>query len=305
MKAHSPQIAVVVLSCMLAPAGRTQQARVETRWKDLRPPQLKQSLTTAAASALGREILAQAVARHGGVDRWQRFTTAEAHLRDEWHPQRIQFNPWPGNNLLLRFQVLLGTFNSRVELLEGEGRGQIWGIQSWRPYKKMPRRAPVFSDDRNISFFLPTYHYFLEFPFRIARAPIVAYVGERSHGGRNYQLVFATWGRPEPHAEHDQYLLWINRESGLIEIAQYTIRDFGPGVEGTMQFSDFREVQGLRLAFRQTVQALDAPPGEFGHRIVIERLVFDAVPRQALLPDASLPFMGDEKPSPSSHPGRR
>ncbi len=305
MNTHPARVVVIALSCMLAPAGRTHQAGVETTWKDLRPAALKQSRITAAAATRGRELLARAVARHGGVDRWQRFTTAEAHLRDEWHPQRIQFNPWPGNNLLLRFQVLLGTFNSRVGLLEGADRGQIWGIQSWRPYKQLRGKEPVFSDDRNISFFLPTYHYFLEFPFRIARAPIVAYVGERSHGGRNYQLVFATWGRPEPHAEHDQYLLWINRESGLIEIAQYTIRDFGPAVEGTMQFSDFREVQGLRLAFRHTVQALDAPSGEFGHRIVIERLVFDAVPREALLPDASLPFMGDEKPSPSSHNGRR
>ena len=111
----------------------------------------------------------------------------------------------------------------------------------------------------------------------------------------------ATWETAEPHQEHDQYLLYINQESKLIEYASYTIREnYLPGPKkfyGTIQFSDLREVKGVKIPFRQSV-FLNAPKEKerkYLHQLTIEEFRFDSFDKELLYPDSSLELMGDEK----------
>jgi len=264
----------------------------------------------------GRELLEQLAERHG-LAAWKRRTTMEVVGRDSW-PGGGPW--WPEATQRFRTQALLGSFTSRAELLDGRGRGELWGLQAWAPYRKSPAdRVPTFlsEPDRAITFYLPTLQYFNELPFRLRSAPVVRDAGEAHHRGRGYQRVFVTWGGPEPRPEHDQYVLWIDQQTHLLSMVRYTLRDgvvWMPRVQarlfrsvmlGTMHYEDYRDVDGVMLPFVQTVVL---PPPEltryplsehFFHRIEVDEARFDSVPRETLLPDPARGETGDRKPEPA------
>lgn len=279
-------------------------------WADLRPPALQDG--SADATREGRELLERLAARHG-LEAWRRHATMEVVATDLWR----QGGWWPAPRQRFRSQSLLGTFTSRVELLDGPRAGEIRGLQSWTAYRREPGSADVaiVEPAPEITFYLPTLQYFSELPFRLLEADIVLHGGGADHRGRAYELLFATWGAPEPGPEHDQYVLWIGRDSGLVEMVRYTVRDLAPMASGlarrmmravgagTIHFDDYREIDGVMVPFAQTVvlqePALTSHPiGEsFLHRLEIEMADFDSVSRQALLPLPGLPAPEDRKPA--------
>ncbi|HSF15730.1 MAG TPA: hypothetical protein VLK65_09260 [Vicinamibacteria bacterium] len=262
----------------------------------------------------GSERLERLAERHG-LSAFRRHVTMETVSRDRW-PSGAAW--WPENEQRFRAQALLGTFTSRVELLDGPAEGELWGLQAWAPYKKKGAGAsPTFieEDDGALTFYLPTLQYFNELPFRLLNATVVRDGGTAGHRGRRYDLVFVTWGRPEPQPDLDQYVLWIDRETGLLAKARYTVREavprmppsqqrlFRPLVAGTIHFEDYREIEGVQVPFTQTITL---PPPEltryplsehFFHRLTIEEAAFDTVSREDLLPDPSRGEPGDRKPA--------
>jgi hypothetical protein len=149
----------------------------------------------------------------------------------------------------------------------GERDGEIWGIQSRSAYK-IPKGAdrPILTPhDPAIEFYLPTLQYFDELPFRLRAAPVILFAGQGQYRGRQHERVFVTWGTPEPHAEHDQYELWIDPESGLIDVARYTVREavdrsgfwmkpiMKAFAAGTIHFQDYRMIDGVQIPFRSVV----------------------------------------------------
>ena len=193
---------------------------------DLRNDAIKRSGITDQAAVKGRQLLLTAAQAHG-IEKATSYATAEFTFADDWTGLIGKFmNPWPENKKLTRMQTLLGAFTSRVEFLEGRGAGEIWGIQAWASYKQENKNTEaVFEEDGTIRFFLPTQQYFSELPFRVLQAEIVAHMGERSLDGKEYHLVLATWGAVEPNTEYDQYAIWINKETSLIEKMTYTVRE--------------------------------------------------------------------------------
>jgi steroid delta-isomerase-like uncharacterized protein len=219
----------------LAPAGETGRAL------DLRPEPLRQAGPTEAGVRAGRELLRQAAERHG-LQRWRSHTSFEAVWTDDWAPKIFEsgYGWWPIQKQRLRTRALLGTFSSQVELLDGPHKGEIWGVQSFLGYKKSGQGGQAsFGTEKVLTFYLPALQYFNELPFRLLAAEHVADAGTGSAGGRTYRLVYATWGSFEPNLEHDQYVLWIDPQSLLVEMCRYTVRDASPDAAGTILFSDY------------------------------------------------------------------
>jgi hypothetical protein len=279
-------------------------------YADLRTDTIKQIGVDAALAARGREMLL-AAARSHGLEAWKRHRTFEAVATDSW---RSGSPWWPASPQRFRAQRRLGTFTSRAELLDGVHQGEIWGIQSWAAYKKRGAEGPSFVRDRAIEFYLPTLQYFDELPFRMLAAPVVLYAGEGQYLGRTYEKVFVTWGSPQPHAEHDQYVLWINHATGLIDVVRYTLRDAVPMsslimrpvmkvfAAGTIHYRTYRRQDGVMVPFEQTVTL---PPPEstrlplednYFHRLVLESARFDSFDPAWLTLDPARPEAGDAKP---------
>ncbi len=267
---------------------------------DLRTKQLKQAGYTASLAQQGRELLQRVAERHG-LAAWRNYQTAEMIAVDEWAANADGW--WPIKLQRLKTQALLRTFTSRVELLNGDAKGEIFGIQSWQGYKKVNADAPIsYSDDRVLTFYLPALQYFDELPFRLLSAEFIVYAGEKSHRGKNFHLIYATWGNFTPNLQHDQYLLWISQETLLVEMCLYTVRDLITWGTGTIHFEDYREVQGVRFPFKQTVvlprpEATVYPLDEnFFHRLTFEEVKYDVFDKQVLIivPNKAV---GDFKPS--------
>jgi hypothetical protein len=269
---------------------------------DLRNDAIKRSGITEQAAAKGKQLLLTAAQAHG-IEKAKSYTTAEFTFADEWAGLMGKFmNPWPENNKSIRMQTLLGTFTSRVEFLEGRGAGEIWGMQAWASYKQENKNTEaIFEEDGTIRFFLPTQQYFSELPFRVLQAEIIAHMGDRSLESKEYHLVLATWGSVEPNAEYDQYAIWINKETSLIEKMSYTVREMFSFVETTIHFSDFRTIQGVIVPFKHTT-TMDRPEdvdydvnNEYLHQITYTDFKFDSFDKAELLADKNRQASAAEK----------
>lgn len=284
-------------------------------WADLRAEAVRKPSepeTAQAAGERGRELL-RACARTHGLEAVEARETMEVVAVDDWGESRSW---WPAPTQRFRAERLLGTFTSRVELLDGPEAGQIRGIQSWRPYRRPTPKGSLDTpvEDLAITFYLPTLQYFDELPFRLLAAPVVVYAGEAEAGGRRFERVFVTWNKAAPHAANDQYEVWLDPSTYRLEKAVYTLRDaldlspapLGPLMRvaaiGTMHYDDYRKIDGVLVSFRQTVtigtpkSAPSAPDSGYAHRLVVESARFDTVDPDALLPLDGLAAPGDAKP---------
>ncbi|MCI0415008.1 hypothetical protein L0222_19720 [bacterium] len=235
----------------------------------------------------GREILLKATKAHG-LEAWKRHKTMEVKASDEWIS--AEFGWWKSTRQEFQSIAVLDTFTSRMELLDGSERGTVLGIQNWKAYRILPRSTLDHVRDKRIEFYLPTLQYFNELPFRILRAPVVAYAGPAKLGTQDYDLVFASWSEA-PSPESDQYMLWIHPQTNYIEYIHYTVREGRPDVDGTMHFDDFRRIDGVLVPFIQTVTVGDPlgnrnpfPPNQFFHRLIISSCSFHSTLDPALIP---------------------
>ncbi len=275
----------------------------------------------ASAETRGRALM-QASAEAHGLTAWRRYQTHSVEARDLW----LAESWWPEREQGLRLHFLSGTFTSQAQLLDGAGMGQLWGIQAWTPYRQEHFEAPLLALDGpapEISFYLPSLHYFAELPFRLLEAEHLIYQGKAKLHGKTYERVLATWGAPQPNARHDQYMLWINSETKLIEMARYTVRDAADlrnGFQkklmqslamGTIHFEDYRKVEGVWLPYVHTITL--QPPEltrfpldkNYFHRLEIQDIQFDAVSPELLCPLNLEAEPGDRKSQDISGPNIR
>jgi hypothetical protein len=83
--------------------------------------------------------------------------------------------------------------------------------------------------------------------------------------------------------EHDQYVAWVNKETGLMDFTQYTIRESflkPPGykmIGGVVEFTDFKEIDGVMIPHEQLVYAskMRKNPNRNLHRLIISNFEFD------------------------------
>jgi len=137
---------------------------------------------------------------------------------------------------------------------------------------------------------------------RLKNAPIISYAGEKEMRGKKYDLVFCTWNTSEPHQEADQYIAWINKETGLMDFTQYTIRENylkvpgGKSLCGGVEFSDFKNIEGVLIAHEQTVYTAKLKKKKKNlHQLIISDFKFDGFDVEELRLDKELEKGGNFK----------
>ena len=266
---------------------------------DIRPTELKKGYITDAAAAKGKEVLTRAANVHG-IEKWKLRRNLEILAIDDWlhWMGRAFINPFPNARQEIRLQLLLGTWTSRVELLDAAGPTEVWGIQAWKPYRSQVGQNPVFQSDEAIRFFLPTFQWWVEFPFRIVSATVISALDDIPDN--SFDRVFVTWSSLEPNREVDQYIVHINKDTGLIDRIEYTIRDMGWDgsgfATGATNYLDYRAVDGVMVPFQFEASAM--MPGGFEqvmHRVTVASASWDTVIPDLLLPNPDLVSEEDNK----------
>ena len=195
---------------------------------DLRTDFVKEQ-PALTAEEKGRELLTDAFKKMGydklvTIDVYE--TTANFDWKGAW--PLLPMNALPGNlKKDLRFKFATNSFDGQVEYLEGRKKGLVQGLQSWEGYKikRNNGRLKRHDHDRYI-WGLATYHYLTEAPITMKDAEIVRYAGTKTFNEQQYETVYVTWGSVEPNKKYDRFLVYVNKKTGFIDLAELTIGDF-------------------------------------------------------------------------------
>ncbi|MEL7220975.1 MAG: hypothetical protein AAGJ93_06625 [Bacteroidota bacterium] len=178
---------------------------------DLRTDYALQTNSVADAQK-GKELL-EATYYKMGYDKLETIKTYEVNSYFDWRTiwSIMPMNALPGNKSNdIRFRFATNTFDGQVTFLEGRKTGKTYGLQSWTGYDFKGGEMPEVNNNDRYAWGLPTYHYVIEAPMRLLKADIIRYAGQREVNGKQYDLVYVTWGKDAPHKEHDQWLVYIN-----------------------------------------------------------------------------------------------
>ena len=229
--------------------------------------------------------------RYGGYDRWMATPAISVTGVDEWPTfhWRLIAGPWKNIRTGFVFTWLPNTDNSRIRLLDGKEAGIEYGIQQWATYS-VQDSVLQFKDHRDIWFHLPTMEYFLEFPFRIREAGIIRYAGTRMYAGTAYERLFFTWESVAPNPVMDQYLVYINPQTHLIDYLELTVRDQAKWAYATVRFEDYTEQDGFTFPTRMEFFFQNKLPGKtIGHRIELSGVeIHDQFEQSEIIRDASI-----------------
>jgi hypothetical protein len=242
--------------------------------RDLRPDEAREGVTQAQR-VRGEQLIAALAEAHGGLETFRAHRSVAYVIEDTWLSwmEQVAAMPWSKNEQRMRQTVWLGSDNSRLEFLDGDARGTAWGIQHWATYTVEPDKEPMFEQDDTIKFWLPTLEYFFEAPFRLHEADVIYYLDDKRVRGETYHRVFLSWGSDEPQDTVDQYVAWIDADTGRLAFLHYTVRDMFDWIDGWMAYRDYEQVQGIWVA--RTIAGVEEPGGDdAGHRLAFEDVVF-------------------------------
>lgn len=221
---------------------------------DIRPDALKvDGAPTSQQSERGRAII-ERMARAHGIDTWKTFNFMTATSEDEW------FNaffyavaaPYTENPERARVASYIHQFpHARVEFLAGENASEVWTVKG-RALKRRKASEDVESfEQKDDALFAAFAHNFLlwpNVPFHMATADQWAYLDTKSWEGRTFERVLLSWKTLKPQADIDQWIVWVNTSTHLMERVEFTIRLSGEGQLGVYNLRGFKDVQGMKVA---------------------------------------------------------
>lgn len=245
--------------------------------RDLRPDTLSGSPSPAAAER-GRALLARAEAAHGGRAAYEAHRVLTVAFRDVWQGIARLVNPWPEASVHVRMDIARGPLTVRATFLEGDPKDERWLVVDGRPRVVAADGATDDAPDDDVRFILAALQYFFQFPFRIGEASIVMDAGPETVRGRTYDRVFATWERLEPDTAHDQFLVYLEQDTGQVAMIHFTVRDLARFAESTMHFQSLRPVAGMLLPHRLVLTDTPADaPDDWLRVLTVEAMAADTV----------------------------
>ena len=226
--------------------------------------------------------------QYGGYENWIHTPAITAIGYDEWPTffWRLVANPWREKKTEFSYKWLPNTDNSRMLLTSGKDKGKVYGIQNWMTYT-IKDASPVFKKKKSIWFHLPTMEYFMEFPFRIREAEFIKYAGTRLFNQTSYELLFITWDSETPNKRMDQYLIYINPDTHLIDYLELTVRDQGKWTYATVRFFDFIKKSQFTFPSKMEFYFQNKLPGKkIGHQIGLSDIIIhDEVDISEIVPE--------------------
>ncbi|NMH89045.1 hypothetical protein [Flavivirga algicola] len=271
---------------------------------DMRTKMIKKDGISSLNVDKGKALVERTWRKHG-FSKLSNHKVYSLTAKDTWRGLMGKMGkPWPEAKSKLKFKYAINTFDSQVAFLNGKRENTIAGLQSWQYYEQEQQKDLEFTKyDKRIAFGLSAYQYFFEMIDRLKRAPIISYAGEKKFNNIKYDLVFITWEHPKPHMEHDQYLLWIDKETQLLKYAVYSLRDNYlkmPGYKafyGSIKFDDYKSINGILIPYKQTI-FLNQPSKKDKrhiHQLIVEDFKFDDFDISELYPNPEIEKIGDKK----------
>lgn len=265
------------------------------RWlpADIRPDDL-----ATVADDEARERLEALRAAHG-AEAWEQYSVMDVRFQDDWPfwLTRVVLSPWDVDNQSLRAKMLRRSWITELTLLDGDDPGERWGLQSWKTWNAPSAGEPTFDESWVVGTMVPGLRYFLELPLAQDTATHVQRAGTAPLEGKPHERLYVTWNQGAPQRDYDQYLLWIDPDTGLVARVDFTIRALSGLAVATAAFRDYHDYGGVQLPGEIVIDGV-LPTGHTlpVHTIRIEDAQWDTVGAESLKPDPTLVDLGETKP---------
>jgi len=216
----------------------------------------------------GREVIARAIAAHGGFEVWKNKIDASFRLHDEWNSLGGAafagwLDLWPERDVETRQYYLLRRNAGRIEM-DTEAGHHVWGYSDFHPWALVNGRI----DAKNLSrakFTVPMINYLFELPYKfLDPGAFPEFVNEIKHGHRIYDRVRVTLGLNAGNYPPNEYVADFDQATGRLAHLEYTVREKMPScVTFRADFENYRQIDGLwipaQINFRLTEPLIDLP----------------------------------------------
>lgn len=186
------------------------------------------------------------VAKAHGYQSWRKSNSFKCTIEDSFFGViGKRASPFKESAVELEVGFLRGKGEGQIKIVSGKDSATIWRYQGGKSYVDQNgemSRVPV--EDEIIKFWIPTYAYFLEFPFRILEADALESLGTEKIGDQRYSKILASWKTVEPQEDIDQYLIYIDDNQQVAWI-DYTIRDQYKFLKGRAVYHGYHQVDGV------------------------------------------------------------
>lgn len=237
----------------------------------------------------GRALLMKMGTAHN-IAKWDSVSTYTVIFQDEFFGTiGQQSHPFPSSQQEMVLDYIPNSFNGRMSFDDG----MTWGVQSWNTYIRQKSGKPVLKEDKDIEFWVPTYQYFIEFPMRIQSATAISAAGEKTINGKLCKGIFASWNDYKPQSDVDQYLIWVDAETHIIQQLEYTVRNQYGFLTGVCDYTAYKDFNDIPLPTIMPVGS-NLVDGHL-HQMGINGVSFDLIPKSDLLPFDHIQEIGDEK----------
>ncbi|MFK7772505.1 MAG: hypothetical protein AB8F94_10205 [Saprospiraceae bacterium] len=270
---------------------------------DLRTKSIKKEGITIENTKKGKAILERSW-KAQGFDKMKNHQVYSFNGKDTWKGMLGRVGKvWPNRKSEMSFKYQIGTFDGQVAFHDGKRKGELAGLQNWNYYEVEEDKTKFRKPNKRIKFGLSAFQYFTEMIDRLKNAPIISYAGEKEFRDQKYDLVLVTWNTEKPHQAADQYIAWVNKETGLMDFTQYTIRETylkAPGaraIPGAIEFSDFKNIDGILIPHVHTVYGFKIKKKQKKnlHQLIISDFQFDDFDGEELRLDKNIAKGGDFK----------
>ena len=233
---------------------------------DVRTKMLKREGITTENTLKGKQILDRVWKKQGG-DKFDQRKVYSYRGINTWKGRGAKIAKyWPDFETTLDFRFPVGTLDGEVTFVDGERKGTTTGLYNSNYYEIKNGKTKFLDKDaksnKKTVFALLGIHYFSELLSQLRTAPIISYAGSKDFNNKQYDLVFCTWEKPKPHMKHDQYLLWINQKTGLLDYVEYSVRKphvkppFYKMIGGALELADYREIDGVLIPHDHIIYAI-------------------------------------------------
>lgn len=240
---------------------------------DLRPETLREVEIPTAPKIHGREILAQVAQQQGIAEHWRKYKTWKIVATDIWKDQLVRLlTPIKQSEQRLDFVIDLPTRSVLMTFLEGKFKDNSLGWDRDGTFGVIDN-VITRKEYRDVDIYVvPARDYFL-WPQILLSFPVQVFAGQATLKEMLYDKVFVTRGSVVPNDKDDQYIVWVNRQTGKIDYVEFTLRNLFGSYRGVVAYLDYRPVQGMNLPFE--IKLLDKIEGEkFSHKFLIDVMSF-------------------------------
>lgn len=215
---------------------------------DLYSEKSRQGIIAAKNSSTSEQFIHKVLQAIDPADLYSKKSSLRVKALDVWESTIVRWlTPLTDNRQ--QFEGRLNLFHQGVEFtyLNGDKKGNIIGFDG-QPYE-IAGKGKEYKDSSSIALYLGPLQSYFEWHQTLLRKGEHQLLGRKVMNNKPYEVVYVTEGRSENLEDYNQYLVYVNAETHLVEFIEFTMRELMASYKGVIHYRDYQPVQGVLMPY--------------------------------------------------------